>query len=448
MRGTLTLLYGALFVVVLPLLLVFWSRRLDVVLSLPAIGSPAAGLALAGAGLLLMIAATQALWARGHGLPMSPFPPVRLVTSGAYRWMSHPIYTGAVIACAGFALASSSAAGVFVVTPIVALAALAFVAGYERDATRERFGRLPHEASPAFHLRGWTWCWTKLCRGAERIANSWGEATVGRVRFLSHGIYAAAGAFVGTLIATMFGGEELLWWIVAMALGAQIGAAVWAQVVEGSPRLLRPFGYFGSAAAVVAIAIAAEVSGASGWRLAAAFSIGACFTQAIGRLRCLVQGCCHGRPVDAAWGIRVTHPRSRIVRLSKFGGVPLHPTQLYSIVAALVLAAILIAFWFARMPLPFITGMYFLLTGLERFAEEHFRGEPQTPAFGGLRLYQWLAIAFVVGGAAATAMSGARAGGFGWRVEGWPVLAALAVVTYVAYGVDFPGSSRRLARLV
>ena len=447
MRATLRILYGALFVVVLPLLLLIWSRRLDVVLALPRIQSPAMGLALAGAGLTLMIAATQALWAHGHGLPMSPFPPDRLVTSGAYRWLSHPIYSGAVLVCAGFALITASPAGLFVVTPVLALAAIAFVIGYERDATRERLGGLPHDA--AFRLPVWTWCWTRLCRGAERIANSWGEVTLGPVRLLSHGLYAAAGAVAGTALATMFGGADLLWWMLAMAFGAEIGAAVWAQVVEGSPQLLRPFGYFGSAAAVILIAIASDFAGVDGWRVAAAFSIGASVTQAIGRLRCLVQGCCHGRPVDAAWGIRVTHPRSRIVRLSTFGGVPLHPTQLYSIVAMLSIAAILTAFWLARLPLPFVTGMYFVLTGLTRFAEEHFRGEPQTPAYGGLRLYQWLAIAFLVGGAAVTTLPGAAAGGFTWRIDGgWLPLLGLGVITYVAYGVDFPRSSRRLSRLV
>jgi len=448
MRATLRILYGGLFVVVLPLLLLFWARRLDAVLVLPRVGSPATGFALAGAGLMLMIAATQALWAHGHGLPMSPFPPDRLVTSGAYRWLSHPIYAGSVLLCAGFSLVTASPAGLFVATPVLALAAIAFVIGYERDATRARFGALPREAFRSVRLPGWTWCWTKLCRGAEHIANSWGEATVGPVRFLSHGVYAAAGGVAGTALALMFGGADLLWWMVAMAFGAQVGAAVWAQVIEGSPQLLRPYGYFGSVAAVVLLAFAADWSGADGWRLAAAFCIGAAVTQAVGRLRCLVQGCCHGRPVDAAWGIRVTHPRSRIVRLSGLGGVPLHPTQLYSIVSMVAIAGILSALWLGHLPLPFITGMYFVLTGLTRFAEENFRGEPQTPSFGGLRLYQWLAIAFVVGGAGVTAIAGAPAGGFAWRIGGWLPLLALGVVTYVAYGVDFPRSSRRLSRLV
>ncbi|MCP4105598.1 MAG: hypothetical protein GY749_08685 [Desulfobacteraceae bacterium] len=37
-----------------------------------------------------------------------------------------------------------------------------------------------------------------------------------------------------------------------------------------------------------------------GWQLAGAFSVAGQFVQAIGRLRCLVQGCCHGRELSQA----------------------------------------------------------------------------------------------------------------------------------------------------
>ena len=121
--------------------------------------------------------------------------------------------------------------------------------------------------------------------------------------------------------------------------------------------------------------------------------------QAIGRLRCLVQGCCHGREAAPKVGIRYTHPRSRVTRLSPLGGVPVHPTPVYSMLANLVIGPILVRLWMLRAPLAFVVGMYFLLSGLARFVEEHYRGEPQTPSYGGLRVYQWLAIAWGVAGA-------------------------------------------------
>src|SRR5579863_7491193 len=49
-------------------------------------------------------------------------------------------------------------------------------------------------------------------------------------------------------------------------------------------------------------------------------------------------------------------------------------------------------------------GDVFILTGLGRFVEEAWRGEPQTPGFLRLRLYQWAAITSVIGGALMTAL--------------------------------------------
>ena len=100
-------------------------------------------------------------------------------------------------------------------------------------------------------------------------------------------------------------------------------------------------------------------------------------------------------------------------------------------------------------PLPFIAGGYLLLVGLGRFVEESYRGEPQTAIVGGLRLYQWLAIAFVCGGSVLMGMGGPPAP----RPEAleprtWGVIALVFLVTYVAFGVDMPGSNRRFSRLV
>ncbi len=439
--------YGALFMAVLPALLALWARRLDTLLALPGYGSPIVGAALAAAGLGLMLLAVRALWVHGHGLPMSPFPPQQLVTRGAYRLVAHPIYTGAALTSAGAAIAVHSPAGLWIVTPVLALSAAAFVIGYERDATLERFGSLPRPLLrlPVFRVGS---LWRLTCCGAEWVANSWGEKTVGPVRFLSHGLYAAVGALVGTFIAVVLAGAGYLWWMVAMTLAAQVGAALWAQLVEGSPQLLRPYGYFGSVVGVIVVALVAGAVGADGWLIAGAFATGACFTQVLGRVRCLVQGCCHGRPVNADWGLRYVHPRSRVVRLSKLEGVPLHPTQLYSIVTSLLTAAVLLWLWFLGAPLPLITGSYFILTGLGRFVEEHYRGEPQTPWLAGLRLYQWLAIGLIVGGAAVTAIAGASAPRPAPDLASLPVLIAVGVLTYIAYGIDFPNSSRRFSRLI
>jgi hypothetical protein len=295
--------------------------------------------------------------------------------------------------------------------------------------------------------RGSIWLWA--CRVTEHVANSWREKTVGPIRLLNHGIYPAAGTVIGVAIATTMAGREAFWWLLAMAAAAEIGAAAWAQIVEGSSVLLRPYGYFGGVLAVLAMAPIASAAGADPWRLLAAMAVGGCVTQAFGRLRCLVQGCCHGREIEAPWGITYRHPRSRVLRLSALGHRPLHPTPLYSIVWTLVVCAALVRAWTLAAPLPFIAGLYLILIGIGRFVEEHYRGEPQTAWVGGLRLYQWLAIAFVVAGCTMTTIAGPPAPHPELPARAtWPFLVLLGAATYVAFGVDFPRSSRRFSRLV
>jgi prolipoprotein diacylglyceryltransferase len=171
--------------------------------------------------------------------------------------------------------------------------------------------------------------------------------------------------------------------------------------------------------------------------------------QALGRLRCLVQGCCHGGESPAWLGIRYVHPRSRVTRLSPFAGLPLHPTQLYSAGWMLLVAAVLLRLWILGAGVEFIVGSYLVLTGLGRFVEEHYRGEPQTPIRGGLRLYQWLSIGFVIVGASLTTLGWTPALGVAMPPAGaLEAITAFSLLTYVAYGVDFPRLNRRLSRLV
>ncbi|HET7217547.1 MAG TPA: prolipoprotein diacylglyceryl transferase family protein [Vicinamibacterales bacterium] len=629
--------YAGLFLAALPGLLAAWAMRLDRLLALPVVDAPAVGAALATAGLVLMGAAMWNLWARGGGLPASPFPPMRLVTAGAYAIFAHPIYVGAALTAFGASLLARSGAGFWIVSATLVLAMAAFVTGFERDATRRRFGMLatpwlrlpgvstgpptfrdravvylmvflpwgvlyqaiellgvppdaviayfdwearlpivpwteafyaatylfvlaaplaarravdlrafarsglwataliilcyllvpliaparpvtgdgvwqtlmrwerafdqPVTAFPAFHVvwaclaaELWTRsyararavftafvaatavscittgmhavvdvaggfiayalvsrrhvAWRAVCAGAESIANTWKEVSLGPVRLLMHGCFAAVGAMLGVAVALSLAGPDVTGWILAMTAAAVVGAAVWGQLLEGSAVLLRPYGYFGSVIGVAIATLAAAGAGADIWVIFAAFGVGAAVTQAIGRLRCLVQGCCHGREAPADIGIRYTHPRSRVVRLAGMGGTPVHATPVYSLIWMLVVAAVMVRLWAVGAPLQLIAGLYFILAGVGRFVEEHYRGEPQTAIVGGLRLYQWLAILFVLCGAVLTTLGATPAPPpVGVSVRMTPALLGVALATFVAYGVDLPGSSRRFSRL-
>ena len=605
--------YGLLFCALLPVLLVLWARATADVIALPVYGSPALALLPAIGGALLLLAGMGALWRHGGGLPMNAFPPPRLVTSGVYSVIPHPVYTGFCLMCVAVAMATESSSGLWLVCPVLVLGCASLVLGYERPDLDRRFGDAkipgppewvryylfallpwvavyeigatlgvlahswdtslpldsqlpvwpwteaiyasiylaallapllagrglrtltmracvamaivfpiyfccptfaprpalagdgvwagllqfersldpPSQVLPSFHviwavliaaaIGGWparVWAlllslsclttgmhtladvvagaaaalfamrapgaWEWLRAASERIANSWREWRLGPVRIINHGVFGGVGAFMVVAIAGTLMGPEHAGVLVVTAAAALAGAGAWAQFVEGSPRLLRPFGFYGGLFAVMA----ASLLSSAPWLIMAAYSVGAPWLQSMGRLRCLVQGCCHGRPTNPEIGIRYVHARSRVCRLAGLKGVPLHPTPLYSILWNIVIAMVMTRLWVVHAELSLIGGLYLILTGIGRFCEEGYRGEPQTPILAGLRLYQWIAIGTVLGGAAITAL--ARGGPAPAAHISWLVLAIAAgfgVVSTLLLGVDAPESGRRFARL-
>ncbi len=291
--------------------------------------------------------------------------------------------------------------------------------------------------------------WNIAREQGQNIANSWREWRIGPLRIINRGIYVGLGGLIALWIAASAAGEGRQTAILVAASLAVVSAALWAQFVEGSAQLLRPFGFYGGLLGGTVGALIAPLLGTSPWIILAAFSLGGPWAQGLGRLGCLVQGCCHGRPAPESMGIRYMHPRSRVCRLTAWTGVPLHPTPVYSLLWNGVVALAVTRLWMLAAPLHLIAGIYFILTGLGRFVEEAWRGEPQTPVFLGLRLYQWAAIASVAGGVLMTALGHSAAAPspfFAWNTLFFAMLFGLAV--FAAMGVDFPNSNRRFSRLV
>jgi hypothetical protein len=290
--------------------------------------------------------------------------------------------------------------------------------------------------------------WEAARAASERVCNSWHEWRVGPIRIISHGAYAGLAAAGGVWIVGALVGPGGAGAMTMATLGGLVGSAIWAQIVEGSSRLSRPFGFYGGLLGIVLCAALAPWFGISTWLLLAAFTVAAPWVQSVGRIRCLVQGCCHGREAPEVLGIRHRHPRSRVVRLSTLGGIPVHPTALYSILWNAVIAVVVSRAWAAELPLHAIGGIYLILMGTGRFVEEAYRGEPQTPVVLGLRLYQWMAIASVVAGVACMSFgSSIPAPAPLWTLSGIPRALVLGLVVAMALGVDFPKSDCRLSRL-
>ena len=632
-------LYGLLFVVALPAMLIVWAALTERSVPLPSFGSFYLGTAVMICGAALMLYGMAALMVYGKGLPMNAYPPAKYVTRGVYRLISHPIYTGFSMLSVGGAIAAGSQSGLWLVSPVVILGSVALVQGFEKQDLYRRFGDrlekpllrlpergaeppglierfsvyvlvlfpwlvmyeavrligvpvdarvafLPFESSlkvyewteliyastylfvllaplvagtkrdlrefsvagliatafvtllfltvpliapprpfeahgllgklleweraldtpaaafPSFHvvwallaarvyaarmrsLKIVWWGWAVLIsfscittgmhalidvaggfltfffvtrikalfevarKVSERVANSWREWRLGPVRIINHGAYAALGAFVSLMIVGSLTGAGYVTPMLFIAFTILIASAVWAQLVEGSSSLLRPYGWYGGVLGAIAGLLVAKLMGASPWLLAGAWCVAAPWLQSLGRFRCLVQGCCHGREASSAVGIRYRHERSRVCRLSSLADVPVHPTPLYSILCNVVIGVVVARLWQLHAALSLIVGTYLILAGLCRFVEESYRGEPQTPVRAGLKLYQWMAVLSVLAGIFTTMINDTPLAPE--PQLNWASVAAAGVfslLVWFALGVDFPNSNRRFARLV
>lgn len=632
------IIYGAVFCLGLPLLLVVWAQHTESSVQIPVPQFPYWGLILALSGFILMLWAMFGLWKLGHGLPMNAFPPQNYVTHGAYRLFRHPIYTGAALISFGLSLYFDSSSGFWLVSPLFVLFIVAYVLGFEREIIEKHFQNQPEQhrtwfdlpsnslqalnlqqknsllltvflpwlviyeafifigsgkdvffteialdqavpfiswtvlfyialyplvlllpfilptqqqarsfalqaytgmalifycylvvpaavdyqpitdndiftrlinlnretdgavaALPSFHVfwalmvgryyglrynrySGIIWLFSALIvvscltikshtiadvlfgiiaywlshyrvpvylhllRLCENISNSWHEWRRGKVRLINHGFYAAIGGFCGFLIMGYFMPEQL-WVLYAIGIAGFVGAGLWAQWVEGSSMLLRPFGYYGSVLGVIfTVILIALFSAIDFWQLMAVAALAASPIQFWGRCRCLVQGCCHGKPTHIA-GIRFYHPKSRVNKLAGWQGKNLYPTQFYSMLANFFTFFILWRLTTLETSAAFIAGIYLILNGAFRFVEESLRGEPQTPYFIGMRVYQWLALLSILSGIIFTCIPSPPLSAGGLTPSLWFNAMIYFIIILCVYGLDFPYSNAKFSRL-
>jgi len=614
------ILYALFFLLLFPVLLWTWAKSTENIIPFPAIESKPAGGMLIFLGVSLMLWGMYALYFYGKGLPMNAYPPPVFVTNGPYRLFRHPIYWGFGLLMIGYFVYSSSASGIWLVSPLTVLGMVALVWGHESIDLKKRFpdqnirtildypenrkdqadlrdrftslfwvgsywmvsnfmieklngtvlpilgkpltvftglenhllpflsvsfilatpfilkgkdilrewevtgfialsistftGLLyPEIGTSYFPVQGFAlfavpvfllfislkalirqsakrtvgftlvvlfliviqlihcrsaWLnlvssvliflvsanylriWVFLRGSSEKIANSWKEWVFGKVRVINHGFYVGFGAFLGVFLAGILAGRQYALALLIFTVIVNICAALWAQIIEGSAKLKRPFGYYGGVVGIIFGTLAVWIMGLNVWVVIGVASVVMPWTQAIGRLRCLVNGCCHGRKIDNPLvGIRYFHPRSRVCNISGIKGELVHPTQLYAILWLSGVGILLFTLWNKDCSASVIFGLYLILTSIGRFVEEAYRGEVQTPVLKGLHLYQWTAITSLIVGIIMTTIQIEPAviqPGYNWEA----VLVALicGLFVFVAMGVDFPTSNTRFSRLV
>jgi phosphatidylglycerol:prolipoprotein diacylglycerol transferase len=131
------------------------------------------------------------------------------------------------------------------------------------------------------------------------------------------------------------------------------------------------------------------------WRTCDAFAPGIALGQAVGRLGCLMAGCCFGRPTELPWGITFTNTLAA-ANVGTPLEVSLHPTQLYESAAALaILGGLLLMERRSRGFAGRTFWTYLLLYPTARFIIEFYRGDPRGSMFDLLSTSQFVSLLLV-----------------------------------------------------
>jgi len=230
---------------------------------------------------------------------------------------------------------------------------------------------------------------------------------LGPITFYSYGVLLAAAYLVGLKLALIRSRGrgldqqrvmDLGIWIIVSALA---GAKLLLLVVDyrqysANPRelvnLLRSGGvFYGGLIAGVGVALwYMHRHRMPLWTTTDVFAPGIALGHVVGRLGCLMAGCCFGKPTSVPWAITF-HNSAATPNVPL--GVPLHPTQLYEAGAEAVILCLLLAlerrgrdfagrtFW-----------TYMLLYGVSRFAIEFYRGDSRGMVFDAISTSQFVSM--------------------------------------------------------
>jgi len=228
----------------------------------------------------------------------------------------------------------------------------------------------------------------------------------------SYGVLLAAAYLLGLQFALIrarargLDGQRVMDLGIWIIISALLGAKLLLLIVErdqflGSPRnmldLLRSGGvFYGGLIAAVAVALLyLRRHKLPLWTTTDVFAPGIALGHVVGRLGCLLAGCCFGRPTTVPWAISFHDPNA-FANAGTPLGVPLHPTQLYEAGAEALILVFLLAFERRGRPFPGRTfWSYMLLYGISRFIIEFYRGDPRGTVFDALSTSQFVSVLLV-----------------------------------------------------
>ncbi len=277
----------------------------------------------------------------------------------------------------------------------------------DSSVSRPHAGRSPqpHGAASAVRIQG-----PPLAAEPSRhfgVHNRVVLARFGPVTLVNFGLLAAVGGALAAWVslarqeqAGMRPEAYAALLFIALPVLAVIGSRVFSLVLDWREFLVSPWatvfkpgfafqgGLVGAAVGVVGVAAYAHLDL---FMLMDTMALGFPLGHAVGRLACHTYGCCHGSPTNSRVAIRYTNPDSKAVRCSAMGGIPLHPTQLYSAAGSLFLFAVLATIASGDMRAGEIAATFLIVGSAGRFFVEFFRGEP-VERLARLTPFQWFSI--------------------------------------------------------
>jgi phosphatidylglycerol:prolipoprotein diacylglycerol transferase len=128
---------------------------------------------------------------------------------------------------------------------------------------------------------------------------------------------------------------------------------------------------------------------------------------AIGRVGCFLNGCCYGDVCRLPWAVAFPEPSppwqahrlAHLIGTQAHWSLPVHPTQLYSVVDGLLLLGLLLAFDRFRRRDGEVMALLMVTYPVTRFLIEHLRGD-EAALFLGMTVSQTISVALLVFGAA------------------------------------------------
>ena len=130
------------------------------------------------------------------------------------------------------------------------------------------------------------------------------------------------------------------------------------------------------------------------WSIGDLFAPAVAISQGIGRLGCLMAGCCYGKPSHMPWSIVFNNPQS-LAPLH----VPLHPTQIYASLSGFIIFFILLLIRQKKKFEGQVFLWFVILHSTSRLIVERFRGDDRGTITGtALSITQVVTLVLLVAG--------------------------------------------------